>query len=70
MYPDFAAIAREEGFSDIAAVFSSIAVAEKQHEKRFLGLLGNIENGTVFSKEEPVVWFCQNCGYVHVARSS
>ena len=65
MYPEFAATAREEGFSEIAAVFESIAVAEKQHEKRYLGLLANIENGTVFRKDEPVVWFCQNCGYVH-----
>lgn len=66
MYPEFAQVAREEGFNEIAAVFEKIAVAEKQHEKRFLGLLANIENGTVFRKEEPVVWFCQNCGYVHI----
>lgn len=65
MYPGFAVTAREEGFNDIAAVFENIAVAEKQHEKRYLGLLANIENGTVFKKQEPVVWFCQNCGYVH-----
>lgn len=66
MYPEFAAIARKEGFNEIAAVFENIAVAEKQHEKRYLGLLSNIEAGTVFKKDEPVVWFCQNCGYVHV----
>ena len=66
MYPEFAVTAREEGFNEIAAVFENIAVAEKQHEKRYLGLLANIENGTVFKKEEPAVWFCQNCGYVHV----
>jgi rubrerythrin len=65
MYPDFARVARQEGFGSIANVFESIAVAEKQHEKRFLGLLANIENGTVFKKEEAVVWRCQNCGYVH-----
>ena len=66
MYPGFAVIAREEGFNEIAAVFENIAVAEKQHEKRYLGLLANIDRGSVFKKEGPVVWFCQNCGYVHV----
>lgn len=66
MYPEFADTAAKEGFPVIAAIFRSIAVAEKQHEKRFLGLLANIENETVFKKEESVLWFCQNCGYVHV----
>ncbi len=65
MYPSFAQIAREEGFSDIADVFLAIAVAEKQHEKRYLGLLANIEAGTVFKKESSVVWRCRNCGYLH-----
>ena len=65
MYPCFAEIAREEGFNAIAAVFEAIAVAEKQHEKRFLDLLSNIENGTVFKKENEVVWRCRNCGYLH-----
>jgi len=65
MYPDFARIAREEGFSEIAAVLESIAVAEKQHEKRYLDLMNNIESGRVFKKEKPVVWRCQNCGYLH-----
>ena len=65
MYPGFAEVAREEGFDDIAAVFEAIAVAEKQHEKRYLGLLANVENGTVFKKDKPVVWRCQNCGYIH-----
>lgn len=66
MYPEFAVTARNEGFNEIAAVFESIAVAEKQHEKRYLGLLANIDKGSVFKKDEPVVWFCQNCGYVHI----
>ena len=65
MYPEFAKIADEEGFPGIAKVFRSIAVAEKQHEKRFLGLLANIENGTVFKKEKVVRWRCANCGYIH-----
>ena len=65
MYPLFAKVAREEGFRDIASIFESIAVAEKQHEKRYLGLLANVERGTVFKKDGPVVWRCRNCGYLH-----
>ncbi len=70
MYPSFAKTAKEEGFTDIAEVFESIAVAEKQHEKRYLGLLSNVEGGTVFKKEAPVVWFCRNCGYIHEGKEA
>ncbi len=65
MYPSFAKVARDEGFDNIGNVFESIAVAERQHEKRYLGLLANIENGTVFEKDHSVVWRCRNCGYLH-----
>ncbi len=65
MYPEFAEIARAEDLGDIATVFEAIAVAEKQHEKRFAALLANVKAGTVFSKEESTVWRCCNCGYVH-----
>ncbi len=65
MYPEFAQTAREEGFMGIANVFDAIAVAEKQHEKRYLGLLANVEAGTVFKKSQKVVWRCRNCGYLH-----
>jgi rubrerythrin len=65
MYPGFAKVAEEEGFDEIADIFRSIAVAEKQHEKRYLGLLANVEQGTVFKKDKPVVWRCLNCGYLH-----
>ena len=65
MYPEFARIAEEEGFEEIASVFRAIAVAEKQHEKRYLGLLKNIEEGKVFKKEKVVKWKCRNCGYIH-----
>lgn len=65
MYPDFAKVAREEGFNDIAAVFEAIAVAEKQHEKRYLDLAANIEAGRVFQRPENKVWRCRNCGYLH-----
>jgi rubrerythrin len=65
MYPSFAQVAREEGFDDIAEIFESIAVAEKQHEKRYLALAQNIADDKVFSKDAPVVWRCLNCGYLH-----
>ena len=65
MYPEFAATARDEGLDQVAAVFEAIAVAEKQHEKRFLGLLANVQAGTVFKNEKKVAWRCRNCGYVH-----
>jgi rubrerythrin len=65
MYPEFAKIAEEEGFSDEASAMRSIAKAEKQHEKRYLGLLDNLNNNTVFKKDEIVKWRCRNCGYIH-----
>ena len=67
MYPGFSRVAREEGFDEIAAVFESIAVAEKQHEKNYLALAANIEAGRVFKRGNPVVWRCRNCGYIHEA---
>jgi len=65
MYPTFAKIAREEGFGKIAEVFEAIAVAEKQHEKRYLALMKNIQEEKVFKKDQKVFWVCQNCGHVH-----
>jgi len=65
MYPDFANIAEQEGFEDVAKAFRSISVAEKQHEKRYLDLKTNVESGTVFQKAESVIWRCRNCGYLH-----
>jgi rubrerythrin len=70
MYPEFAATAKEEGFNDIAAVFMAIAVAEKQHEKRFLDLKANIENDRVFKRSQGVTWRCRNCGYTHEGDSA
>jgi len=65
MYPDFAKAAREEGFSEVATVFLNIAVAEKQHEKRYKDLAANLTAGRVFKREKTVRWRCLNCGYVH-----
>jgi len=65
MYPDFAAVAKQEGFDAIAKVFEMIAIAEKQHEKNYVDFAANIEAGKVFKKETSVKWRCRNCGYVH-----
>lgn len=70
MYPGFAKIADEEGFKDIAAAFRAIAVAEKQHEKRYLDLAANIEADRVFKRDTKVAWRCRNCGYLHVGLSA
>lgn len=64
-YPKFADIAEEEGFPAIAAMYRHIVVAEKGHEERYLALLKNIEDNTVFAKTEEVLWQCRNCGYIH-----
>jgi rubrerythrin len=65
LYPEFAKIAQEEGFPQVATAFKMIAKVEAEHEKRYLKLLKNIEDGTVFKKGEKVKWVCTNCGYVH-----
>jgi rubrerythrin len=70
MYPQFAKVARAEGFNDIAVTFDAIAVAEKQHDKRYRGLLANIEQGQVFKRNEKVKWRCLNCGYVFEGREA
>jgi rubrerythrin len=70
MYPSFAKKAREEGFDEIAQVFESIAVAEKQHERRYQALKANIQAGRVFEREETVRWQCRNCGYVHEGKEA
>jgi rubrerythrin len=65
LYPQFAAVAREEGFKSIGVVLDMISVAEKQHERRYRGLWENIQNGRVFQRSETVKWRCLNCGFVH-----
>lgn len=65
LYPEFAEIAREEGFHKIGAVFDFVCIAEKQHEKRYRDLLWNIENDLVFKRPSPTVWRCMNCGFIH-----
>ena len=70
MYPAFARIAREEGFDAIAMVWEAVAVAEKQHEKRYRDLAANLEAGQVFKRSQAVVWRCRNCGYVYEGLSA
>ena len=64
MYPGFAKTAQEEGLTEIADVFMAVAVAEKQHEKRYNDLAANIIADKVFKREQPEVWRCINCGYL------
>lgn len=65
MYPGYAKVARGEGFEAVAMVFEAICVAEKQHEKRYIELAGNLEADRVFKRDQNVVWRCRNCGYLH-----
>ena len=65
MYPEFSTIATEEGFDEIAHTFSSIAIAEQQHEKQYRAFIDNIANNNVFNRPQPVIWYCANCGYIN-----
>jgi rubrerythrin len=65
LYPEAFAVAEQEGFKEVADVFRNIAKVEMEHEKRYLRLLANVLNGTVFRKDTTVKWRCRNCGYVH-----
>ena len=70
LYPAFAKVAQEEGFADIAFVYRKISEVEKRHEERYRELLSNIENNTVFNKDESVIWKCRNCGYIFEGKSA
>lgn len=65
LYPEFARVAKEEGFDVIAKVFEAVIVAERQHEKRYRALAENVKNGKVFKKDSKTTWRCRNCGYLH-----
>jgi rubrerythrin len=65
LYPDFAEISEKEGFEDIANTFRMVAKVEKEHEKRYRKLLGNVEQGEVFKKDKIIRWKCRNCGHVY-----
>ncbi|HEY9188548.1 MAG TPA: rubrerythrin family protein [Ignavibacteria bacterium] len=65
LYQEFAEIAKEEGFNEVASAFKLIAKVESEHEKRYRKLLQNVEENMVFVKKEKVKWVCRKCGYVH-----
>lgn len=64
LYPKFAEAARQEGYEMAAKAFEAVAVAEKQHERRYRALLTNVQKGRVFSREQATLWRCLNCGYL------
>ncbi len=67
LYPEFARIAREEGFEQVAVLWDNVCNAEKQHEKRYNDLWKNLSEGRVFKRDGVVTWRCINCGYLHEA---
>ncbi len=70
LYADAEKTAREEGFDEIADTFHHVIEAEKHHEQRYLKLLENIKNDTVFSKDKEILWMCRECGYVYKGKSA
>ena len=70
LYKEAAETAREEGFDEIAEIFTEISEVEEKHEKRYRKLLANVESGKVFKREETVRWKCRNCGYVHEGKDA
>lgn len=71
MYEEFARVAEEEGFTDIAKKFRGVAAIEKHHEERYRALLANIENDEVFTKKTGLhVWKCRNCGHIEVSETA
>ena len=70
MYATFAKEAKEEGFDHIAYLFSEVAKIEKEHEERYMKLLGNVNDNLVFKKGEEIVWICRNCGHVYTGKEA
>ena len=70
MYREFAEVAKEEGFNDIAALFKMVGDIEKHHEERYRALLHNVEAQEVFAKSEVQVWECRNCGHIVVGTNA
>ena len=70
MYPEFAKVAKEEGFDHIAYLFEEVAKIEKEHEERYRKLLANVEGGLVFSRDDDRIWQCSNCGHIVVGKKA
>ena len=70
MYKTFAQVAKEEGFHELAELFTEVGEVEEAHEQRYRKLLQRVENGDVFSRPEPIKWHCRNCGYVHEGKEA
>jgi rubrerythrin len=70
LYPEFARIADEEGYKEVAAAFKMISKVEKAHEDRYRTLYDNLESGKVFKRGDKVIWKCRVCGYLHEAASA
>ena len=70
LYPEFARIADEEGFIEVASAFKLITKVERAHDTRYKTLYDNLESGKVFKREDKVIWKCRNCGYLHEATSA
>ena len=70
MYDGFAKIAEEEGFADIAARFRLVGAIEKRHEERYRKLIGNVEDGLVFSRDGEKIWVCRQCGHIVIGKEA
>ena len=70
LYPEFAKVAEEEGFTAIAAVFRNIAKVEAEHEARYRTLLARVESGKVFERDEVILWQCRNCGFIYTGKEA
>ncbi|MBQ6476413.1 MAG: rubrerythrin family protein [Clostridia bacterium] len=70
MYAEFAKVAREEGFEEIAVLFEGVGAIEKEHEERYRKLLANVEGGIVFSRDGDMIWQCGNCGHIHIGKEA
>ncbi|WRS27842.1 rubrerythrin family protein [Oscillospiraceae bacterium MB08-C2-2] len=70
MYSNYAKVAREEGLEEIAQLFELVGNVEEHHEKRYLALLHNIEEGKVFKRDQEQFWLCTNCGHIHYAKEA
>ena len=70
MYASFAEVAKEEGYDEIARLFSAVGAVEKEHEERYRKLIENIEGGLVFSRDGDSIWKCSNCGHIVVGKNA